>query len=189
MARSAKQFFFHARFDPNDSRLEDGEYARKILNVVSRSPRSTSPESERIIFPGYANLWEFSEDHAQLCKSHLGGAWQSYVQRGHWRMVMPYTRAGQYREARKLVKSIQNNRVSVVHVFTFPALTINHSVLAYAVEKTPEGWRFASYDPNAPGEILPLEFNVARREFSMPPTPYFLGGKIDAYEVYCGFFL
>lgn len=189
MARSAKQFFAHARFNPQAARADTATYARRLRDVVSRSPRSVSDDRDRVEFPGYANLREFSLDHAPLCQEHLGGAWQSYVQRGHWRMIMPYTRRGQLREALKLVESVRHHRAPVVHVFTFPALTINHSVLAYDVEESPERWRFQTYDPNSPDEVLTLDFDRRRRQFSMPPTLYFLGGDINAYEVYSGFFL
>ncbi len=188
MARSAKQFFAHARFDPRGEVLDTPAYAARIQAVVRRSPRATSPESERIVFPGYADLRSFSAVHGGLCREGLGGAWQSYAQRGHWRMVLPFTRRGQWREAEDLMESVRANRAPVVHVFTFPALTINHSVVAYAVDETPAHLRFQTYDPNSPDATLPMEFDRVRREFSLPPTVYFIGGRVDAYEVYCGIF-
>ena len=53
----------------------------------------------------------------------------------------------------------------VVHIFTFPALTLNHAVVAYSVSESPEGFQFATYDPNAPNDILDLRFDFSRREF------------------------
>lgn len=187
MARSAKQFFAHAHFDPHSPALDAAGYAERLQSLVRRSPRTTSPPKERIVFPGYSNLRSFSAAHAGLCKAGLGGAWQSYVQRGHWRMVLPFTRRGQRREAEDLLLSVRANRAPVVHIFTFPALTINHSVVAYAVEETPTRLRFLTYDPNSPDEVLPMEFDPLLRQFSLPPTVYFIGGPVDAYEVYSGF--
>jgi hypothetical protein len=189
MARSAKQFFAHARFQPEGDRVESAVYAARIEEVVGRSPRSTSRESDRVLFPGYASLREFSRDHENLCKARLGAAWQSYMQRGHWRMVMPYTRRGQLREAQRLLESVRAQRASVVHVFTFPALTLNHAILAFETTETPEGIRFLTYDPNSPDTVLELDFLSRERRFRMPATEYFLGGDVDAYEVYCGPFL
>lgn len=189
MARSAKQFFAHAEFDPGMVRLEPGAYGHRIREVVDRSPRSISADGERVLFPGYANLREFSLEQKVTCKEHLGAAWQSYLQRGHWRMVMPYTRRGQHHEALRLLDSVRAGRAPVVHVFTFPALTLNHAILAFEARETSDGFRFLTYDPNSPDTVLDLDFNLRARRFRMPPTEYFLGGDIDAFEVYCGPFL
>lgn len=189
MARSAKQFFAHARFQTGGDRVESSVYARRIEEVVRRSPRSISPERERVLFLGYASLREFSRDHEDLCKARLGAAWQSYMQRGHWRMVMPYTRRGQLREAQRLLESVRAQRAPVVHVFTFPALTLNHAIVAFEATETSEGIRFLTYDPNSPDTVLELDFVTGERRFRMPSTQYFLGGDVDAYEVYCGPFL
>ncbi len=189
MARSAKQFFAHAKFDPGQPCLGPSAYAQRIREVVDRSPRSASPEGKRVLFPGYPNLREFSLEQEGACKEHLGAAWQSYVQRGHWRMVMPYSRRGQHREAFKLLGSVKAGRAPVVHVFTFPALTLNHAILAFEARETSDGFHFLTYDPNSPDTVLDLYFDLPARRFRMPPTEYFLGGDIDAFEVYCGPFL
>ena len=102
---------------------------------------------------------------------------------------MPYTRRGQLREAQRLLESVRAQRASVVHVFTFPALTLNHAILAFEATETPEGIRFLTYDPNSPDTVLELDFLSRERRFRMPSTQYFLGGAVDAYEVYCGLFL
>ena len=186
MARSAKQFFTHARFDPEAPVLDAAGYAGLLRQLVRRSPRRPCPEDRRIVFPGYPDLRHFSAAHAGLCRAGLGGAWQSYVQRGHWRMVLPFTRRGQWAEAGRLLRSVRANRAPVVHLFTFPALTINHAIVAYAVEETDFGLRFATYDPNSPDTVLWMDFDRSRREFSLPATLYFIGGRVEAYEVYCG---
>lgn len=188
MARSAKQFFHHARFDPALPPLDRESYARCIAEVVGRNPRRMCPDQRRVVIPGFPHLRAFSEAHADLCRAGLGGAWQSYVQRGHWRMILPWTRRGQRAEAERLARSVRANLAPVVHIFTFPALTLNHAVVAYSVSESPEGFQFATYDPNAPNDILDLRFDFSRREFEMPPTLYFIGGHLDAYEVYSGFF-
>lgn len=186
MARSAKQFFAHARFDPGAAPPPPESRAQSIATVVSRDPRQTSRWEDRIVFPGYPSLRAFSAANADLCRAGLGGAWQSYLQRGHWRMILPWTRRGQRAEALRLAAAVRANRAPVIHVFTFPALTINHAVVAYAVETTTTGLRFATYDPNAPNAPLPMDFEQGPGEFRLPPTVYFIGGRVDAYEVYCG---
>lgn len=188
MARSAKQFFAHARFDPASPPLAPEDYARRLRQVVRRNPRLQSGEADRVRFPGFADLRSFSAAFPDLCRAGLGGAWQSYVQRGHWRMILPYTRRGQLREAGRLRLSVESGRAPVVHLFRFPALTINHAVVAFAVQEIETGWQFLTYDPNLPDDVLPMVFNRQQRQFSLPPNLYFIGGRVEAYEVYCGLF-
>lgn len=73
----------------------------------------------------------------------------------------------------------------MLHVFTFPALTVNHAVVLFAVAETPRRLVFRAYDPNVPDEVLEVMFDRDRREFSLPATDYFVGGAVNAYEVYC----
>src|SRR5262249_18627921 len=63
LARSARQFFQHARFDPSSAPVDDATYRRLIRKVVSRSPRQTATETEKIVIPGYTNLFAFSHAH------------------------------------------------------------------------------------------------------------------------------
>ena len=95
VVRSAKQFFLHADFDPNRSAIESGDYGARIRQVVARSPKRASRPPERVSFPGFANLRQFSVARPDLLRAHCGGAWQSYVQRGNWRMIFPFTRRNQ----------------------------------------------------------------------------------------------
>jgi hypothetical protein len=85
----------------------------------------------------------------------------------------------------RLVTAVRDFRAPAVHVVDFPGLRVNHALLFYAVEKDAEGWRFSAYDPNSPGEPVEVRFDRSHRRFHMAPTPYFVGGWISAYEVYC----
>jgi hypothetical protein len=89
MVRSARQFFYHARFEPTAPRAEEAVCRRLIGEVVSRSPRRLSAEAERVIIPGYDCLRAFSAANASLLKAVCGKAWESYFVRSHWRMVFP----------------------------------------------------------------------------------------------------
>src|SRR3989337_412046 len=68
MVRSARQFFFHARFEPGLAPVEEPAYRRLIREVVSRSPRQPSSESEKIVIPGYDCLRSFSRAKDPLLK-------------------------------------------------------------------------------------------------------------------------
>src|SRR5438874_11117035 len=90
LARSAKQFFLHARFDASQPQTSESAYAQKIRQLLKRHVAHESSEHDRIVFPGFNGLREFSSTHEKLLKANLGGAWQSYVNRRHWRMLFPF---------------------------------------------------------------------------------------------------
>src|ERR1700732_4325652 len=62
MTRSTMQFRKFARFDPRGAPLSDQELAARIREVTHRATwLEPLPESERIAFPGYANLRQMSK--------------------------------------------------------------------------------------------------------------------------------
>lgn len=184
MARVARQFHLHARFEPDRPRLSAAETSRRVDAVLARSPRTGSTPEDRIVLPGYTGLRELSADRMGPMQRQVGGAWQSYAQRGNWRMVFPFSAAHQARQAERFRSKIDAGEVPVAHVVTFPALTINHGVLLHAVRATADGLEFDAYDPNSPASPLTLTFDRATRRFHMPATRYFIGGPVDLYEVY-----
>lgn len=184
VARSARQFFENARFDPSLPVASDKTYLRLIHRVVSIDPSHPLPDSKKIVIPGYANLREFSAAKENLLKSECGGAWESYFQRGHWRMIWPFSRAHQERTAEQLVADLKENRPPVVHVVRFPQLTINHSVLLFDAKETKTNILFSVYDPNKPDKPKTLTFDRASRTFTFPGNDYWPGGRVDIYEIY-----
>ncbi len=186
VARSARQFFQHARFDPALPKASDAEYRRRVRAVVAISPRRDLPAAAKVVIPGYATLREFSGEQERLLKAECGSFWQSYFQCGNWRMVFPFTGGQRTATATQLMQAVREHRPPVVHLACFPSLRINHAVLLFEVQETTETIRFATYDPNAPGQATWLTFHRADRTFSYPANKYFPGGRVDAYEVYCG---
>ena len=182
VAHRAKQFFQHAKFAPGQPRVSDAEYRGLISKVISQS--DLSHNDEKIIIPGFANLREFSVAKEKLLKEECGGAWRSYFQRGHWRTIMPFTRNQQETTSEKLIKSLQENHIAVVHVICFPQLTINHAIVLFDWHPTEQGIDFSVYDPNKPDKPARLIFNQATRTFLFPANDYFKGGKVNVYEVY-----
>lgn len=185
LARLVKVFHAHARFDASLPLIPDDELRTRLRSVLKRDSRAVSALEARVVFPGFANLHAFSLAREPLLKSEAGGAWQSYFQRGHWRMILPFTRSGQVGEADQLLEAVRANRAPVLHVFTFPSLTVNHAVVLISATESPERIRFRAYDPNVPEEVLELEFDRQARTFRLPATSYFIGGPVNAYEVYC----
>jgi hypothetical protein len=184
VARAAKQFFQNARFDPSLPRADKETYRRLIGRVVGVSPRKVQSEHARVVIPGYTNLFHFSRDWEAVLQAECGGAWRSYFQKGHWRMIFPLTRAHQDRMSRQLLDSLGRNRPAVVHVVRFPSLAINHSLVVFAAEKKREQIVFRVYDPNHPEKPSSLTYNPATRRFELPRNPYFSGGRVDIYEIY-----
>ena len=185
VARSARQFFQHARFDPTLPEADDRTYRKLINRIVGRDPMRCTSEEERDVIPGFANLREFSIGQERLLKEECGGAWRSYFQRGHWRMMLPITRGHQEREVQRLIASIRQNRPPVVHIVKFPQLTINHALVLFAVEEDDSQVRFVTYDPYEPSAPQTLTFHRDARRFTFPRNAYFIGGGVDIYEVYC----
>jgi hypothetical protein len=182
VARAARQFFDHARFDPQQPVADEATYRKLVGRVMSCSSRHPSPETVKIVIPGYANLREFSREHESLLKEECGGAWRSYFQRGHWRMIFPISRSHQEHMAQQLVSHLQEHPL-VVHVVRFPQLSINHAIVVYDAKETESRIDFVAYDPNDPTSPITLGFDRATRTFSMAPNAYFQGGWVDVYEV------
>ena len=186
VARSAAQFSQHARFDSNLPVLGESGYRDLIHQVLSRSPRAESVGAGRVVIPGYANLREFSGAWEKLLKAESGGAWQSYFQRGHWRIMMPFSRQHQENTARDLLSALDERRTPLVHVVRFPQMTINHALLIYGAKPGVNGIGFNAYDPNNPGQPVTLIFHNESRIFIFPTSDYFPGGPVNIYEIYRG---
>jgi hypothetical protein len=186
VARAARQFLYHARFDATRPVAEDHVYRELVREVMARSPRAAAPSTERIVIPGYVDLHDFSTSWESLLKDVGGGAWQSYLQRGNWRMVFPFSREHQAATATNLLAELRANRPPIVHVVRFPSRAIDHAVLIFAATETPNELRFAVYDPNNARQATELRFDRATRTFTFPRNQYFFGGWVDVYEVYKG---
>ncbi len=184
VARSAKQFFTNARFDPQRPAVDEATYRRLIRRVVSSNPRNQLPESERIVIPGYADLRSFSAAQEKLLKEECGSAWQSYFQRGHWRMIFPVTQHQQEKAVTRMLAHLRERGPVVAHVFCFPELSINHALVIFDATETPAEIQFRVYDPNDPVKPGTLTFDRKDRSLFLPANPYFPGGSVNAYEIY-----
>jgi len=188
MVRSARQFFYHARFEPSLPALEAESCRRLIRSIVSRNPRRASAEPDRVAVPGYEGLRSFSEAWEPLLKAECGAAWESYFLRSHWRMVFPVWRGHQEQTARRLERSIQEDGTAVVHLFRFPHVTINHGIMLFTVNETDGEIRFQAYDPNIPAHHVELIYRQAERTFHFPPNHYWAGSKLEVVQIYRNLF-
>lgn len=189
LASAARQFVFHATFEPSEARLDADGYQVLIRQVLSRSPRLPSPRQRLIAFPGFASLREFSLHHETLLKAECGGAWRSYVLRSHWRMVFPISRAHQKRTAEQLNERIKSKGSAVIHLVCFPKLTINHGMIVFSVNTQAQGVVFGCYDPNEPGKPVELFFDANAGRFELNPNSYWPGGALNVIEIYRNWFM
>ncbi len=186
MVRSARQFFYHARFAPELPPVDGEFYRRLIRRVVARSARVPSPDGNKVIIPGFASLRAFSESCERLLKAACGGAWQSYCLRSHWRMVFPISRRHQAAMAAELESALDRGGEPIIHLVRFPQLTINHGMILFGKERNGEGLVFKAYDPNIPARPAELRYDAADRGFFLPPNHYWAGGQVDVIHVYQG---
>jgi hypothetical protein len=185
MARAVKQFHLHARFDPTQPALYEPDCARLARRVLDRSPRTVSPPERRVVIPGYAGLREFSAAHATMLQRECGGAAESFFQRGHWRIVFPFSRRQQKTMAESVAEGLRHGQVVSLHLLRFLEKgAFSHAVVAFAVRESAAAYEFDVYDPNAPAAPVTLRFDRAARTFELPRSAYFEGGSLHAYEVY-----
>jgi hypothetical protein len=186
VSRAARQFFDHASFDPAKPACGEKAYRRLVREVMCRSARSGSSESERVVIPGYADLRSFSRDWEALLKEESGGPWRSYLQCGNWRMILPFTRGQQQHTADALTRRLKSGRPQIAHLVRFPQLTINHALVVYDSKETDCGRTFLAYDPNDNRDPIQLVYDGGRRWFLLAPNAYFAGGPVNVYPAYQG---
>lgn len=184
LARSARQFYLHARFEPERSAVAAPAYRALVRQVVARDPRGDLADAHPVVIPGYASLRSFSQDHEVLLKDEMGSQFDSYFQVGNWRLFFPFTRSHQQRVAIQLQRMLHSGRPAIVHAVRFPIMAINHAVLVYDAAETTAAVRFFAYDPNDPDQPLVIDYQRASRTFVYPTTSYFWGGPVNVYEVY-----
>jgi hypothetical protein len=189
VVRSARQFFLHGNWAPEREAIDTNGYRKIVRSITGRSASRPSAPGERIPIPGFASLRQFSAAHSDLLRQNCGGAWQSYAQRGNWRMILPFSRRGQAQTAAQLQEVLAPGGLPIIHVVTFPRLTINHVLMLFGASQTGRALEFHCYDPNICEKPLLLVYDRAERTFIFPRTHYFPGGKVNAYEIYRGLFL
>ncbi len=189
LARAARQFLFHARFDADGPAADDETCRRRIREVLSRNPRVPSEPGREVLFSGYDSLRQFSRARETLLKSECGGAWRSYVLRSHWRMVFPISRRHQSRTAAQLTASLRRRGSPIVHLVKFPRLSINHGMVLFEVAERCDGADFRAYDPNDPDEPALLSFDRSTQSFRLPANRYWAGGGLNVIEIYRSWFL
>ena len=186
IARSVREFFYHARFEPNLPKVSEKEYRDAVKEIFSRNSRCPSASEDRIVIPGYADLFAFSSEHEELLQDEVGGSWRSFYQRGNWRMIFPVSKRRERKTARELYEEVHAGRLPIIHVYRFPDVRLNHGILVYGAEKRGNEILFVAYDPNNPKRAAELKFDFEQDAFIFERNQYFAGGPVKVYEVYRG---
>jgi hypothetical protein len=179
--RSAMQFWNFARFEPRQRRLSEEEYRRRLREIFRIAP--WAHRAERIVFPGYADLWSFSRGHEDMIREEIGSWLLTYFRVGNWRMMSPIIRLRQRSIAEKLFAAVSRGEVRAMYLAKFPHM--NHIVLVFHAERLPGGgMRFLVYDSNYAGESVRLDYVPERNLFDFQRRFYWPGGELRAFPVY-----
>jgi hypothetical protein len=185
MARATRQFFYHARFELQSPPADARTYQQLIREIVSRNPRKPCAEPARVAVPGYDGLRSFSRAHETLLKAECGAAWESYFLRSHWRMIFPVMPWHREKMAEQLKQSLPKRGLTLVHLFRFPRITINHGIVLNGFAETEWAVEFEAYDPNIPEHPVKLVYERGRRVFTFAPSIYWGGGDLNVMEIFC----
>jgi hypothetical protein len=189
VSRAAVQFWKFARFDPKAAPLSHDQLADRIHDVTNRSVwlPALSPK-EQIVFPGYASLHAISAAESGVFQENIGLGWPVYFRAGNMPIVAPVYRETEAHLNDEIYRDLQFNHPTIVWLYNFPSLSINHVVVVFSGEKAGSDFHYRVYDPNYTDGPKQLDFDTTTRTFSYQHTFYFKGGPVEARAVYRGVF-
>jgi hypothetical protein len=189
LASSVLQFWKFARFEPTAPPVEERILADRIRKVRSLSVWHDSlPAERRVVFPGYANLREFSERHGALLRATLGPGWTTYFEPRKFSMPFVPSRSHQEKTHEMLQDWLRHGQPVILWLYNFPNVNINHAVTVFGETTSPGAgqYAYAIYDPNYTDAPRVLVYDPATRTFSYGTTFYFSGGQVRVRPMYLG---
>lgn len=190
MARSLRQFFRFARFDPEAPPLDHAGYVRRVRLVVARPPwASAPPPDDRVVIPGYANLREFSRAEEAAIKEGLGPRFLTLVHWTNWRVTFPVSRAHQQRVAEEIEAELGAGRLAQLLVTNWPKPELNHTLVAFEYRERGEAVEFIVWDPNDPAEPGTITFDRVALRFWATHVYDTAPGPIRVFRMYYSRFL
>ena len=166
VARSLRQFFRFARFDPGAPVLDHAGYVARVRQVVARPPWHPSiAVDERVVIPGYASLREFSRAEESAVKAGMGGRFWTFVHWSIWRTVFPMTRRHQASVFDEIQRELAAGRLVQLLITNWPVLELNHTVVVFASRGHGPRVDLAIWDPNEPARPGVITFDRARGQF------------------------
>jgi hypothetical protein len=187
MCRTAMQFYKFARFDPRGAPLDDRQLAERIRMVTRRAAwEKPLPKNQRVVFPGYADLYAMSKARQGVLQRNIGLGWPTYFRLGNSRMVWNFSARYQEQMHANLEAALAHHQLFVGYLTTFPSFTINHAVLAYAHKRgRADGLEhYLVFDPNHSHKPRVLTWSPRDRAFSYQKDWDFVGGRVRVFQVY-----
>jgi hypothetical protein len=189
MVRAALQFLKFARFDPAGSPLSTDELIRRIRRVCARPVWMPAlAREQRVCFPGFGGLREISAEVPGVFQDHIGKWWPIYYRPGNFPICIPVSAKAKARLNDQLLRDLEAGYPSILWLYNFPSLSINHTVLVYKATPEQDRIRYQVYDPNDANAPKELQYHPATQTFTFEPTFYFKGGSVTPRAVYRGFF-
>ncbi len=186
MARTASQFFRFARFAPERPAVARDEYTRLTQAVIATGPwTGERPDEQRVVIPGYANLYDLSRAQEAAVKAAFGSAVLSIMHWRTWRVMFALSPAHQEGVARELTQEVDARRPASLMITNLPNPDqLNHAVLVYDYRRHAGVVEFLAYDPNDPERSLSLYYAPATRGFWVASLTYSPPGRIRAFRLF-----
>jgi hypothetical protein len=187
LSRSIVQFWKFARFEPDGKPLPADELARRIRQVCERSVwlPALAPR-DRIVIPGYHNLHEASDKMRFVFEANIGRGWPIYFRPGNGVIALWVTRALEDQLNGEIWHDLQLNSPTIVWVYRFPSLKMNHVVVIYSGTHDAAGYHYHVYDPNYRDRFSHLDYDPKIRTFHYEPVYFFKGGPVTVRSLYRG---
>lgn len=85
---------------------------------------------------------------------------------------------------KKLKASLPRRGLTLVHLFRFPKITINHGIALFGFTESDRAVEFDAYDPNIPEHPIKLIYEKDSNQFTLAANRYWGGGALKVYEIY-----
>ena len=187
LSRAIVQFWKFARFDPSAKPLSPDELAKRIREVTERSVWLPAlAEKDRIVFPGYHNLHEASDKMRFVFQANIGRGWPFYFRAGNIWITTWVSRAMEDRLNGEIFHDLQMNTPTMLWVYRFPSLKMNHICVVYSGTQDDAGYHYHVYDPNYKDRFSHLDYDPKTRTFSYQTVYFFKGGPVTVRSIYRG---
>jgi hypothetical protein len=185
LARTLRQFFAFARFEPAAPRLAPDAYIERVRRVVARPPwQPTLPHDDRVVIPGYPNLRALSLGEEGAVKAALGPRFWTWVHWTNWRVTFPVTAGHQAGVAQEIMDEVGRGHLVQLLVTNWPKPELNHTVVAYEFRDSSTRIEFVVWDPNDPAGPGLLTFDRPQRRFEATRLHDTALGLIRVFRMY-----